>query len=158
MSQEIERKYLLSALPVGLTSGERILQGYLCTGDPEVRIRAKGERHFVTLKRGEGLVRHEQEAEVSAEVFAILWPATENARIEKRRHHLIGLDGLTWELDEYSGRLTGLFTAEVELPSEEAGFSIPPRLQPVLIRDVTAEKSYKNKVLATLGLPDTGRS
>lgn len=156
MGQEIERKLLLSALPIGLAAGEAIRQGYLSTGDPEVRVRAKGSKHFVTRKGGDGFVRQEEEAEITARVFEILWPATREARVEKTRYTLTGPDGLTWEIDEYAGRLAGLFTAEVELPTEETPTLIPGAIQAVLIRDVTTDKTYKNKALATRGLPASG--
>ena len=42
MKDEIERKYLLSCLPIDLVNNQAIIQGYLSTGDPEIRIRVKG--------------------------------------------------------------------------------------------------------------------
>ncbi len=130
MASEIERKYLLRALPsAGLGAGERIHQGYLSTGDPEVRIRAKGTKHIVTRKGGEGFVREEEEAEISERAFDILWPATREARVEKKRYTLVGPDGLTWEIDQYTGGLAGLFTAEVELPTEGTPILMPKPIQ-----------------------------
>jgi adenylate cyclase len=150
---EIENKFLLARLPGGMKNGEKILQGYLAVADPEVRIRQKGEKFFVTRKGGEGFVRQEAEAEVSAEVFEILWPATVGKRIEKTRYELTGPDGFVWEVDEYHGRLAGIVTAEVELPSETTKAAMPEEIRHVLIRDVTNDEAYKNKNLAINGLP-----
>jgi CYTH domain-containing protein len=146
-------KYLLASLPAGVDGGVEILQGYLSTGDPEVRVRSKGGQYFVTRKGGEGFIRTEDEEEVSMEVFEILWPATSSARVEKTRFKIVGVDGLTWEVDEYYGNLKGLFTAEVELPSSEIEAEMPVTIAEVLVADVTEDKRYKNKALAVKGIP-----
>jgi adenylate cyclase len=64
MGQEIEKKFLLSSLPVGVANPVVIKQGYLSTGDPEVRVRQKGTKFFATAKSGDGLVREEKEEEM----------------------------------------------------------------------------------------------
>jgi CYTH domain-containing protein len=49
---EIERKYLLSALPPreSLGRGVAIRQGYIDAADPEIRVRQKGSEFFLTVK------------------------------------------------------------------------------------------------------------
>jgi adenylate cyclase len=153
LGKEIEKKYLLAEMPVGVADGTEILQGYLSCGDPEVRVRAKGGQFFATRKGGEGFVRSEEEVEISKEVFEILWPATEGRRVEKIRYRLIGSDELVWEIDEYRGHLKGLFTAEVELPGEEVQPIMPQVIAEVFVADVTLDKNYKNKALATADDP-----
>lgn len=153
MNIEIEHKYLLKALPEGLINGQDIRQGYLSAGDPEVRVRQLGSRYFVTKKAGSGLSREETEAEVTEQVFNILWPATEGKRIEKTRYSIAAPDGTIWELDDYRGNLAGLFTAEVELSSEESVPQQPELLENLVIADVTTDARYKNKKLATQGMP-----
>ncbi len=149
MSKEIEKKFLLRNSPAGITKGTKILQGYLSVGDPEVRVRAKGEKFFLTRKVGSGFIREEEEYEISKEVFEILWSLTEGARIEKTRYEFIGEDGLTWEIDEIQNRSTGaLFLAEVELPDETVTPKIPSAIAEVIERDVTTDEMYKNKNLA----------
>jgi len=151
MSKEIEKKFLLRNLPTGITKGTKILQGYLSIGNPEVRVRAKGGKFFLTRKGGEGFIREEEEYEISKETFEILWSLTENARIEKTRYEIIGEDGLLWEIDEFQTRLTeGLFTAEVELQDESVVPEIPPAIAEVIERDVTTDEMYKNKNLAVI--------
>jgi two-component system LytT family response regulator len=82
MSKEIEKKFLLRGLPAGLSGGVKILQGYLSVGDPEVRVRAKGENYFLTRKDGAGFIREEEEYEIPKEVFEVLAGETENAGVE----------------------------------------------------------------------------
>lgn len=153
MQKEIEKKYLLSALPQGLYRGTLISQGYIAVGDPEVRVRDKGGVCFLTRKGGDGFIREEEEREISREIFCMLWPTTEGKRIEKIRYTLLGEDGLTWEIDEYLGILTGLFTAEVELPNADVIAILPQAIAEVAVADVTLDKRYKNKALATSRVP-----
>jgi adenylate cyclase len=56
-----------------------------------------------------------------------------------------------WEIDEFGGTLAGLHLAEVELASESETVKPPAFLS--IVRDVTDDPSYKNKTLATRGLP-----
>lgn len=149
MSEEIEKKFLLRSLPTGAANGTKIRQGYLSVGSPEVRVRAKGEKFFLTGKSGAGFVRQEQEYEISKDVFDILWALTGNARIEKTRYEIVADDGLKWEIDEFQiSRIERLFLAEVELPNESVVPEIPPVISEVIERDVTDEEAYKNKNLA----------
>lgn len=152
MSKEIEKKFLLRSLPTGITKGTKILQGYLSVGNPEVRVRSKGGKFFLTRKGGEGFVREEEEYEISKEMFEILWSLTEDARIEKTRYEIIGEGGLVWEIDEFQTPLTeGLFLAEVELQDESIVPEIPPAIAEVIENDVTTDGLYKNKNLAING-------
>lgn len=152
MSKEIEKKFLLRELPTGMTKGTRIRQGYLSVGDPEVRVRAKGEKFFLTGKSGAGFVREEREYEISTEVFELLWSLTANARIEKTRYEITGADGLVWEIDEFhSASIEKIFLAEVELPDEATAPEIPPAIAAVIQSDVTDDQRYRNKNLAING-------
>lgn len=45
--------------------------------------------------------------------------------IEKLRYVIPAGDGLRWEIDEFLGVNQGLVVAEIELPSEETGFTKP---------------------------------
>jgi len=151
---EVERKFGLSELPPPAILGEgvRIAQGYLVTDPGELRIRDKGGRFYLTVKGDGTISREESEIEIPAHVFEALWPHTEGARVEKTRysvHH----EGLLVEVDEYGGHLAGLVTLECEFQPEQDPASL--RLQE-WARDaveVTEDKAYKNKSLATHGLP-----
>jgi adenylate cyclase len=151
---EIERKFLVERRPDDLDArpSAKIDQGYLAiTDDVEVRVRRYGEQSFLTVKSSGNESRVEQEIEIDGRRFGALWPLTEGRRIEKRRYRIPTGDGLTIELDVYHGRLTGLITAEVEFGSRADAdrFTSPPWLG----REVTDDSRYKNKRLATEGLP-----
>src|SRR5262245_24037377 len=107
--REIERKYLLSALPADALPVEvvEIDQGYL-PGDRVVeRVRrvctADGQQHFRTIKVGRGLDRMELEEQTTDVVFNALWPLTKGRRVRKRRHR-IEADSRRWEIDEFLDR------------------------------------------------------
>jgi CYTH domain-containing protein len=152
---EIERKFVLEGgteLTRGV-DGVPIRQGYLTAGEVmEVRLRAKGDRRFLTVKSGSGLVREEREVELSSEQFEALWPTTEGRRIEKTRYE-IGLGELVVELDVYHGELAGLCTAELEFASEEEARSFDP--PEWLGREVTEDDRYANRNLALRGRPQS---
>lgn len=147
---EIERKFLVTALPDGLGGGEAIDQGYLAIAPDgvETRIRRRAGAATLTVKSGPAMIRVEEEIPLEAARFDALWPLTEGRRLEKVRH-LIGLErGLTAELDVYGGVLAGLLTAEIEFPSEAAARAFSP--PPWLGEEVTGDATYANQNLATL--------
>ena len=154
VNQEIERKFLLKKLPEGLSNGVIIYQGYLSNKDPEVRVRKikniNTEKFVITQKTGEGIARSENEEEISENVFNILWPLTYGLQIKKIRFKVKGSYGLVWEIDKYEESHIGLFIAEVEIPNINTVIEMPDSIKKVLIKEVTNDKSYKNKRLALL--------
>jgi CYTH domain-containing protein len=150
--REIERKYLLRALPSRVRDAEslEIDQGYL----PGVRInerirRARGADavHFYrTIKTGAGIERLEIEEETTEQFFAAVWPLTRGARVHKRRY-LIPDGDVTWEIDEFLDR-DGLWLAEIELDAVDQVVAIPAWLRDVLDREVTDDPQYTNYALA----------
>jgi adenylate cyclase len=151
---EIERKFLVEHLPDDLDAhpSREIDQGYLAiTDDVEVRLRRYGEQTLLTVKSSGTESRVEEEIEIERRRFDALWPLTEDRRVQKRRYAVPIGDGLTLELDVYHGRLSGLVTAEVEFASlADATAFVPPRW---IGREVTDDSRYKNKRLATSGMP-----
>jgi adenylate cyclase len=116
-----------------------------------VRVRRREGSATLTVKGAGGRSRVEEELDIDGERFERLWPLTEGRRIEKTRYEIPAGDGLTIELDVYSGDLAGLIVAEVEFDSEDAAdrFSGPDWLG----REVTDDKRYKNQRLACEGRP-----
>ncbi len=151
--QEIERKFLIDGevpLEPGDHPCERITQGYISvdSNGTEVRVRAKGGRHTLTVKSGPSRTRVEEEIEIDQRRFESLWPLTEGRRIEKQRFAIAAdsEDNRSIEVDVYNGDLTGLITAEVEFPSErEADEFEPPSW---LGTEVTGDPDYSNQSLA----------
>ena len=149
---EVERKFRLRELPdLSGADADPIEQGYLAVGaDGEVRLRRKGERTLLTVKRGTGLSRGEAEVEVSPEQFEALWPLTEGRRLTKMRY-LIHRDDVRIELDVYDGELQGLMIAEVEFPDERTADDFQP--PEWFGEEVTGKGEYLNESLATKGVP-----
>ncbi|MBC7896660.1 MAG: CHAD domain-containing protein [Cytophagaceae bacterium] len=148
---EIERKYLLAALPSPLPPGEawEIEQGYLPGERLVERLRhvrtPEGERWFRTMKSGRGVARIELEEETTREVFEAMWPLTLGKRVTKRRLR-IPAGALLWEIDAFTDR--DLVLAEVELRQSDEVVEIPPWLAPQVVREVTSEAGYVNANLA----------
>lgn len=147
---EIERKYLVKALPENLESYQqkRICQGYLCT-NPVVRIRRSDDEYFLTYK-GKGLmVREEHEFPLTAEAFEHMLPKIDGILIDKIRY-LIPLDEAhTAELDVFQGVLAPLRLVEVEFESmEDADSFVAPEW---FGDDVTNSGEYHNSNLSKKG-------
>ncbi len=148
---EIERKFVLRRVPdrALLGQGVAIAQGYMPDG---LRLRRKGNRYYLTLK-GAGTLSHEEwETEMPVWAFQRLWPETEPRRLEKTRYE-VAHGAHTLEVDEYHGRLTGLWTLECEFASEAEAhaFTLPDWAADAV--DVTEDYSYRNSNLAVNGLP-----
>jgi CYTH domain-containing protein len=149
---EIERKYLLSALPrfpapldvlevdQGYIPGQHILERLRLQRHADGR-----ERYFRTVKLGTGVERIELEDEIGLRTFEHLWVLTEGARLRKRRH-IVANGGDHWEIDEFLDR--PLVLAELEIPTADTPIRMPDWLTAVLVREVTDEKAYTNRNLA----------
>jgi adenylate cyclase len=153
---ELERKFLVAEAPddIDRYPADRIFQGYLAIADDgsEVRVRRRGEKTTLTVKQGRGLVRREEEVDITRAQFDRLWPLTEGRRVEKTRYLIRLPNRHLIELDIYEGPLAGLTTAEVEFTSAAAAQRfVPPDW---FGRDVTNDDAYKNRQLATAGLPE----
>lgn len=152
MKVEIERKYLLSALPrfpdpldvlevdQGYIPGQQVLERLRLQRHADGR-----ERYFRTVKLGSGVERLELEDEIGRRTFDHLWVLTEGARLRKRRY-IVANGGDTWEIDEFLDR--PLVLAELEIPRVDTPIRVPDWLAAVLVREVTDEKAYTNRNLA----------
>ena len=150
MNQEIERKFLVKALPDGFDQvpGVSIDQGYLAA-EPhgrQVRLRKKGDSFYITVKGApNGYARTELEVELTGQQFETLWPLTKGHRLYKTRHE-VPLGELTVEVDVYSGGNQGLLVAEVEFETEaQAHAFVPP---PWFGQDVSGDPRFSNRILA----------
>jgi adenylate cyclase len=152
VTAEIERKFLVEHLPpeLEIDSEDEIAQGYLATGEDQVRLRRRADRFLITAKRGHGLIRDEVEVPLGRESFEELWPVTEGRRLEKTRL-TTEVDGHTAEIDVYKGPLAGLMTVEVEFEDVDAAEAFSPPAW--FSRELTDDERYSNTRLATAGLP-----
>ncbi len=150
---EIERKFLVSSLPdtEGLDKRE-IEQGYI-SREPEIRVRRKGEKYFITFKGKGDLSRAETEISITAEEYSELCSFVTSCRVIKKTRTEIPLGGgLAAEFDEYHGELEGFFSVEVEFASEKEAeaFAVPEWFG----RELTYEDRVKNMNLAYLNDAD----
>ena len=144
---EIEHKFLVSGPYKHLaTDISHIVQGYL-SDDPKrtVRIRIRDDEAFITIKgpsSSDGLSRLEWEQPIpldqARQLLTLCLPGT----IDKHRH-IVPYEGHRWEVDEFHGHLEGLTLAELEVPSADTEFAVPPFLGP----EVTGDPRYYNSQL-----------
>lgn len=145
---EIERQFLVDALPELPAEYEVLRQGYVSL-EPEIRIRQIGENRFIlTVKRGAGLVREEWETEISAREFenlaTRLWSGT--IMVEKYRYRIALTAGYMAELHMHIGHLAGFNYVEVEFPTKtEAQAFVPPEW---FGREVTEDVRFSYGTLA----------
>lgn len=129
MSKEIERKFLVVDDSWKKESvGVLYRQGYLNSSkERTVRVRTIADKGFLTVKGLTlGCTRLEFEYEIPhADAEKMLDELAEKPIIEKLRYLVPAGDGLNWEIDEFLGVNQGLVVAEIELPSEETGFTKP---------------------------------
>ncbi len=151
MHIEIERKFVLSALPPDKGPGYRIRQGYLQANPARaVRIRtvegpARTEA-FLTVKGPAApghFSRYEFETPLELHDAEAMLALCELPPIEKTRYRYPWC-GFVWELDAFTGPNAGLLLAEVELEHETQGVEIPP----FVLREVTGDPRYFNLALA----------
>ena len=91
-----------------------------------VRVRIEDDVAFLNIKSGErGSKRLEFEYPIAVEDARQLMTLCVGSIVVKTRH-LVEHDGFTWEIDEFAGDNTGLVVAEIELPSTDTQFDLPP--------------------------------
>lgn len=154
MPSEIERKFLVAEAPgpAALGPGARLRQGYLALdAGVEVRLRLTDAGATLTVKAGAGLHRTEVELPVDPGAAAELWPLTDGRRVEKIRHRVDLGASLVAEVDRYADALEGLWTVEVELPSEDAAAAFTPPSW--FGEELTGVPGWSNADLALDGRP-----
>jgi adenylate cyclase len=147
MSKEIEHKYLLIDDSYKSLVSDRlhIIQGYISRDkNHTVRVRIVNYRAVITLKgANKGDTRAEFEYPVPvADAEEMLANLCEPPVIEKYRNIVI-FSGNRWEIDEFQGALKGLVMAEIEIPSSDYQYAIPPFIG----KNVTNDARYYNSNL-----------
>lgn len=145
---EIERKFLVPALPENLASYpcHLIEQAYLCTS-PVVRIRRQDDDFILTYKGSGMMAREEYNLPLTKESYEHLLPKADGIVITKKRYVIpLGTENLRAELDIFEGRHEGLRIVEVEFESEEQANRFTP---PAWFgEDVTFDGRYHNSHLS----------
>lgn len=147
MAKEIERKYLVSdqSYRQAATEKRHILQAYL-NRDPKstVRIRIADSNAFLTIKgKNDGAVRDEWEYPIPSDDAIAMIERCASGRIIEKTRYIVPFDGYIWEVDEFAGELQGLTVAEIELPSHDSVFPLPPFIG----EEVTGNPRYYNSSL-----------
>lgn len=148
MGKEIEHKYLVNDDSfVNLASNCFLIkQGYICREkERTVRIRLLDNKAYITIK-GEtvGDTRAEYEYPIPFDdALRILDSLCIKPVIEKKRY-IVEYHGNTWEIDVFDGQLHGLVIAEIEVPSSNYHYEIPPFIG----ENVTNDPRYYNANLA----------
>ena len=140
MPTEIEHKYLVINKSYKDFTQKRITihQGYL-SKDKErtVRIRTANDKAFITIKgKNNGDTRLEFEYEIPyKEALILLQQLCIKPIIEKTRH-IVNYNDNIWEIDEFNGALEGLILAEIEIPSSNYKYDIPPFIGKNVTNDI----------------------
>ena len=148
MGKEIERKFLVrgDAWRKDAKGTAEIEQGYLARGgNTSVRVRIKNEATgYLTVKsRDPGHSRAEFEYEVPLKDAEALMKLCGDERLSKRRYS-VPHGRLTWEIDIFAGRHTGLVIAEIELPKADTPLTLPGWIGD----EVTDDPRYRNANIA----------
>lgn len=153
MGIEIERKFLVAsdAWRARVARSEPMCQQYLASHEGcSIRVRLVGGRANLNVKgRTLGAKRLEFEYAIPLEDAREMLEHLGGPRIEKTRHY-VEVDGRTWEVDEFGGANAGLVVAEIELPGEDASFTVPDWAG----REVTGDWRYYNVSLAERPWPE----
>lgn len=149
VSKEIERKFLVEGISWKEEAvGVLYRQGYLNSAkERTVRVRTIADKGFLTVKGlTVGCTRAEFEYEIPyGDAEKMLDELAEKPIIEKLRYVIPAGDGLRWEIDEFLGVNQGLVVAEIELPSEETGFTKPAWLG----KEVSQDSRFFNSILVS---------
>lgn len=163
MPLEIERKFLLAALPSDWPVpfvDSHLVQAYLVPRDKRttserVRTRIPTDggpcvyTHTKKVRVSDG-VHEEDEREVSKASYNRLLKRADPAMVPiSKVRRVFDWAGQTFELDVFSGPHTGLIVMEVELPSEDTPVTLPPWLN--ITREVTTERDFTNAAMARKG-------
>lgn len=150
MAVEIERKFLVAGEDWrSQASASRHIVDHLIarfeTGKARIRM-CDGAATFTLKGQRIGLSRSEYHLDLSpADAAGMVEEFASSPALEKRRHE-VHLDGVVWQIDEHLGVLSGLVTADVELPDERHQLALPRWAGP----EITHDRRYGSRALAML--------
>ncbi len=144
MAREIERKFLVKEGNWRQANCTQYRQGYLnSTKERIVRVRTIDDKAYLTIKGlTVGASRMEFEYEIPLQDANELLNICEKPLIEKIRYK-VEIEGMVWEIDEFTEDNQGLIVAEAELESEDQQFPKPDWIG----EEVTGDPRYFNSNL-----------
>ena len=146
MNIEIERKFLIEELPLKFEETIHIRQYYLSNSQNLVqRLRIfNQEKAIMSFKEKTSKIsKYEFEYTIPLKDANKMISIADVPFIDKKRH-IIHIDSLKWEIDEFLDKNKGLIIAEVELKTENQSISIPNWVG----KEVTDDRKYYNYNLA----------
>jgi len=146
MNIEIERKFLIKELPLVFEETIHIKQYYLSNNKNMVqRLRIFNKENAIMSfkEKTSKISKYEFEYNIPLEDANKMISIADVPFIDKKRH-IIHIDSLKWEIDEFLDKNKGLIIAEVELRSEDQSINIPNWID----KEVTNDKKYYNYNLA----------
>lgn len=146
MNIEIERKFLIKELPLKFEETIHIRQYYLSNSQNLVqRLRIfNQEKAIMSFKEKTSKIsKYEFEYTIPLKDANKMISIADVPFIDKKRH-IIHIDSLKWEIDEFLDKNKGLIIAEVELKTENQSISIPNWIG----KEVTDDRKYYNYNLA----------
>jgi len=158
MAIEIERRYLLLPLRVEFFLRMfnisfrkiEITQNYIKRDEQMGRIRKCDDKHYITIKKGEGLIREEYEKEITREIYDNILNSSDETQTIRKIRYLLSIDGFTYEIDEFEDALCGLVLLEVEFKDkrESLDFKIDETIKRVVVKEVTEDRRFDNSSMA----------
>ncbi len=153
MAKEIERKFLVvnDAYKNMSYRSISIAQAYISTEKRAVvRIRLWDDEAFLTIKgENSGITRDEWEYNIPVTDAREMLERISTGTVISKTRYLVDFDGFKWEVDEFHSPLKGLTVAEIELPTAETNFPLPPFIG----KEVTGDPAYYNSSIAAGKLP-----
>lgn len=159
---EIERKFLLEPirvecfLKINGFSYEvlEIEQFYIERKGKLGRIRKVNDKYYLTLKKGEGLVREEYESEIEQSVFENILAKDKPVGSLNKLRYKVPIDSYEYEVDEFKGNLNGLVMLEVEFDSEAEArsFKLNEKFKKLVLAEVTGKVAFLNETIAVENL------
>tara|TARA_B100001250_G_scaffold114369_1_gene96823 strand:- start:217 stop:681 length:465 start_codon:yes stop_codon:yes gene_type:complete len=146
MNIEIEKKFLIKKLPSNFEETIHIKQYYLSNNKNMVqRLRIFNKENAIMSfkEKTSKISKYEFEYNIPLEDANKMISIADVPFIDKKRH-IIHIDSLKWEIDEFLDKNKGLIIAEVELRSEDQSINIPNWID----KEVTNDKKYYNYNLA----------
>lgn len=165
---EIERKFILKALPVRKYDDKILIDQFYWKNKHNVWERARtyhseknGDSYIHTVKKSVSkMVNMEEERELSKKEFdsfkkRCLNEPHQSKFINKERYIYNFDNGLKWEVDVFDNGYK-LIIAEIEIPKKTFKINIPDYISDVLLLEVTGMRQFSNRALS-LNIPDINK-
>ena len=147
MNIEIERKFLVKQLPSCIDTVIHIKQYYISNNQNMVqRLRIfNGEEAIISFKQKTSkLAKYEFEYHIPIEDANKMIEFMGDIPFINKKRHIIKIESIKWEIDEFLDQNKGLIIAEVELNDIKQIINIPDWVG----KEVTEDNKYYNYNLA----------